>query len=206
MISRKWFLAFCALGLISLLFLDRHLDLTVSNMALRKGAQMVTILISPIFNLLLWPLFFLFRFMRKKGWFLCYISLSIGLSYMITLLLKVIAGRARPYIAFNPETPLFSPWNFSGHFHSLPSGHAAISMALFTALSYIFPRRARLLTCIGIALPLTRVILGKHFLGDVLIGEAIGYLVATSCIGKASHTTYRLFGKILGVKHDPASE
>lgn len=206
MISRKWFLAFCALGLLSFFFLDRHVHFSITTPWLHKLANIVSILISPFVNLTVWPLAFLFRFMRKKGWFLCYISLSVGLSYCIAYAIKIVAGRARPYIAFDPGTPLFSPWNFATKFHSFPSGHAAISMALFTALSYIFPRRARLLTFLGILLPLTRVLLNKHFLGDVLIGEAIGYLVATSCLGKASLITYRFFGKILGVSHDPTSK
>jgi membrane-associated phospholipid phosphatase len=189
-------------GLIAVLFLDKHLSMLVVHGNTYKVVKVVSYCISPLFNAALWPLLFLVQLLRKKGWFMCYITASMGFAYILMYPIKMIIGRARPHLFFQKGMAGFHPLNLNHQLHSLPSGHAVISMAVFTALAYIYPRRSTLLLVIGMALPLTRVALGKHFLGDVLIGEAIGCLVATLFMGKITHIIYQFFGRIVGVTHD----
>jgi membrane-associated phospholipid phosphatase len=61
----------------------------------------------------------------------------------------------------------------------LPSGHVSVSTALWGGLSAVFRNRAVLVFGM-VAVPLialSRMVLGRHFLGDVLAGGALGALV-----------------------------
>ena len=69
---------------------------------------------------------------------------------------------------------------------SFPSGHAALSLALYGFLTYLawknFPQRYRIILVAIAALlvgliGLSRLYLGLHFVSDVLVGYAIGTIL-----------------------------
>lgn len=86
-------------------------------------------------------------------------------------LVKLVFARARPELAYYRETT-----------YSFPSGHSAAGAAFFGVLAYILVR-ARLapaglavagsLLCI-LAIGMSRLILGEHYLSDVLNGYLVG--------------------------------
>ncbi|WP_138465872.1 phosphatase PAP2 family protein [Poseidonocella sp. HB161398] len=86
-------------------------------------------------------------------------------------LLKLAFGRARPEISYFLETS-----------HSFPSGHAAISVALYGSLALLLWRERLIGPTLAIwsgvgmaaALGMTRIYLVEHFLSDVLNGWVIG--------------------------------
>ena len=67
----------------------------------------------------------------------------------------------------------------AGSSFGLPSGHVSVSTALWGGLSAVFRNRAVL--ALGMVMvplmALSRMVLGRHFLGDVLAGGALGALV-----------------------------
>ncbi|BAU65913.1 phosphoesterase, PA-phosphatase related [Stanieria sp. NIES-3757] len=102
---------------------------------------------------------------------------AIGLNYW----LKLLFGRARPEL-----------WDrlIDVGLHSFPSGHAMVSMAIYTFLGYClakqFPQRPReicVLTAILIgAIGFSRLYLGVHWPTDVAAGYAIGLMWAITWI------------------------
>ena len=93
-------------------------------------------------------------------------------------LAKPFAGRLRPSIEEFRVVAADIESNFS-----LPSGHATVSAGM---LGYLWARLSKNLKAIGIAIValvmLSRVYLGVHFIGDVILGAFLGFV-----IGKVMH-------------------
>jgi len=103
---------------------------------------------------------------------------SIALSGILVDLLKVIVGRPRPKLLFASGAYEFSWIGLGADHWSFPSGHAATAAALATTLWCLWPRPL-LLYAIAIALvAASRVVMGAHYLSDVIMGAVIGIVVA----------------------------
>ncbi|MHB8379080.1 MAG: phosphatase PAP2 family protein [Acidimicrobiales bacterium] len=98
----------------------------------------------------------------------------VGGQFFVADVIKSIVGRARPH--FDQLT------GFSGT--SFPSGHAVATSACFAAFALVIGRRRSPLVrailtgfAVGLALGIawTRVMLGVHWLTDVLAGLALGW-------------------------------
>jgi undecaprenyl-diphosphatase len=61
---------------------------------------------------------------------------------------------------------------------SFPSGHSAAAMAVALGFAYGFPDLAALLVMLAVLVGLSRVVLGVHFPGDVLVGQLIACVTA----------------------------
>ena len=61
---------------------------------------------------------------------------------------------------------------------SMPSNHAANIFSLATILSYFYNRFTLLLYFFAILIAFSRVYVGVHFPGDVIIGGFLGYFIA----------------------------
>lgn len=109
-----------------------------------------------------------------------FLSLTVLGQFAVTNLVKWIVDRARPNI--DPLT------GFSGP--SFPSGHAAAAAASYAAFALLLGRRRSRRTKtilvggaagISVAVALTRVLLGVHWLTDVLAGLAVGWAWFAFC-------------------------
>ncbi len=67
--------------------------------------------------------------------------------------------------------------------YSLPSGHTAAGFVMATLISTFFPQWAWLGWCWGTLIGASRILLGVHFLTDVVIGAGLGI----SCAHLALH-------------------
>src|SRR6476660_7257917 len=87
--------------------------------------------------------------------------------------LKKLSGRKRPCeIQEHCWATLLPPDQFS-----FPSGHTITAFSVSVALSHFYPDlTAGLLFC-AISIAASRILLGMHFLSDVLAGAAIGTLL-----------------------------
>ena len=115
---------------------------------------------------------------------------TLGNAATVTLL-KLAFGRNRPDFAVFEESS-----------HSFPSGHAAISVALFGTL-FVLAWRERLIgptmalvgaVTAAIAIGGTRVYLAEHFLSDVLNGWTVGAIWMVIGIATAEILRQRLSG------------
>jgi undecaprenyl-diphosphatase len=61
---------------------------------------------------------------------------------------------------------------------SFPSGHTITAFAVSVALSAFYPELATGLLFCAVSIAASRVLLGMHFLSDVVAGAAIGTTVA----------------------------
>jgi len=98
------------------------------------------------------------------------------ISGLLLLLLKSIFGRARPYISPDFMPINFNPFTLDWDFQSYPSGHTQVGFTLATFLSIIYPKGTKYFFLFAIIVGLSRVVLEKHYLGDVLAGAYIGIL------------------------------
>ncbi len=108
--------------------------------------------------------------------------LGLGRTCVITLLLvraivepaKWLIGRARPAISAGLE-PLFVGPASSDDFHAFPSGHAASAFGVATGVAGLFPKYRHIAWIWAWLICLSRVVLGRHFVADVIAGGILGY-------------------------------
>uniref|UniRef100_A0A7C5U5L3 Phosphatase PAP2 family protein n=1 Tax=Fervidobacterium nodosum TaxID=2424 RepID=A0A7C5U5L3_9BACT len=103
-----------------------------------------------------------------------YTSFTILESFVATsgvvVLLKFLVGRARPYTDNNPFT--FKPFSFSEDYQSFPSGHTALSWAIFTPVALRF---GDIWYAVPVVFSAQRLWSNNHWTSDVLFATSIGY-------------------------------
>ena len=72
---------------------------------------------------------------------------------------------------------------------SFPSGHTMTAFAIALVVSYFYPTLEWPLYFLAVSIALSRVVLGMHFLSDVLAGAVLG-----SALGLASIVTFASYG------------
>ena len=93
---------------------------------------------------------------------------------IFSMILKVIVGRARPYTG---EIG-FSPFTFGSAHASWPSGHTTSAFAFAVAMGIAYPKLRWPLLALAALTGFSRMVLDKHYLGDVIMGATIGTLGA----------------------------
>jgi membrane-associated phospholipid phosphatase len=110
----------------------------------------------------------------RRGAVLGFVLLVVGGELILQNVTKLIVDRARPDI--------HRLTGFSGS--SFPSGHATTAAATFAAIAFLIGRRRSHRTkavlaggaaAVAVAVATTRVLLGVHWLTDVLAGLAMGW-------------------------------
>ena len=104
------------------------------------------------------------------------IAVSTGIAIFLTL--KKSAKRRRP-CAFEPHcwATLLPPDQFS-----FPSGHTITAFAVAVSLSHYYPDLTFGLVFCAVSVAASRILLGMHFLSDVVAGAVIGSLLARAAI------------------------
>jgi undecaprenyl-diphosphatase len=98
-------------------------------------------------------------------------ALGLALSHAIVQIIKRSVLRERPRDAVESLVPIPDEFSF-------PSGHAAAAMALAFAYAIAYPAWALPLLIVAAAVGFSRVRLGVHYPGDVLVGQAIAVGIA----------------------------
>ena len=107
-----------------------------------------------------------------------FVFAAIAVSGILIDILKPLLGRARPKLLALEEFYGYRPLTFDADFYSLPSGHANTLLVLATLVALLAPRWRRWAFGVFGLLALTRVVVGAHYLSDVVAGGAIA--VATT--------------------------
>lgn len=101
-------------------------------------------------------------------------------------IVKHLVGRARPDWV-QGATRFFGPfgiWNNgpSMPIDSMPSGHTAAAFAMAVALSWRWPRATAIWFATAAGVGVSRVLLDRHFLSDVVLGALLGTAVAVAAL------------------------
>jgi undecaprenyl-diphosphatase len=95
-------------------------------------------------------------------------ALSAAVAVGLFMRLKRVIGRKRP---FEPHcwAKLLPPDQFS-----FPSGHSMTACAVTVPLSEFYPQLALALLFCALSVAASRIVLGMHFLSDVVVGSGLG--------------------------------
>jgi undecaprenyl-diphosphatase len=104
---------------------------------------------------------------------------------LIFKILKKISHRKRP-CQYEPHcwSKVLPPDQFS-----FPSGHTMTAFSIALVLSYYYPPLQAPLFFLAISIAISRVVLGMHFLSDVLAGMVLGV-----ALGLASIVAFAVLG------------
>jgi len=114
---------------------------------------------------------------NKRKWVLP-LWVTMGFSVVVSYVLKILINRQRPYVLEIVETlpSLISSshliWNFS-----FPSFQAMLAFCAVPILAKEFPKFKYIWIVFAGLVAFSRVYFGLHFMSDVLVGGAIGYLI-----------------------------
>jgi len=104
--------------------------------------------------------------------------LLLGWSHLAVQIVKRTVGRPRPQLTEGIESLIEIPDRFS-----FPSGHSCAAMAVAIGFSTAFPALAMPLLILALLVGFSRVMLGVHYPGDVVVGQAIALLTAYPLLG-----------------------
>lgn len=97
---------------------------------------------------------------------------SFAVTSLITITTKFIVGRARPYKEESAYS--FKPFNLSEEYQSFPSGHAALSWAIFTPIALKY---GDFWYSVPIVISAQRLWSDNHWTSDVLFGASLGMTI-----------------------------
>ncbi len=109
-----------------------------------------------------------------------FLATVVASEFVVNNLIKIAVGRERPNVARLVEAQGFS----------FPSGHTAASAAVYAAIALVAgrgrSRRTKAVLAgiaggITVAVAISRVLLGAHWLTDVIAGSAVGWTCFALC-------------------------
>lgn len=107
-----------------------------------------------------------------------FVFVSLVLSGIIVLLIKIIGGRFRPEMYFKEDAFGFDFFHLSHTMTSFPSGHSATSMGAAAAFALLFPKFRLFFYLFGLLVMISRVVIVRHYPSDIMIGALIGVLTS----------------------------
>ncbi len=112
---------------------------------------------------------------------------SLIISSLFTTSLKLIIGRARPYIKTGPHQ--FNHFNLKtdGRYSSMPSGHTSSIFSMMTVIAKQYNTMWVKVPAytFAVSVGMQRINEGKHWASDVLLGGVIGYLVGKTIVERS---------------------
>ena len=188
-------LVFVTLAIVAIKFPNNDFDRVLADLIEIKVLVQTAKIISLIFNdkllLLLMILLSAFLVWIKEVKKAVFIFFTAGLGGFFLALLKYSIQRVRPL----PE--IHDGFSF-------PSGHSTFVALFFLALIFVINKK-ELLTVLAtfaiIAVPISRMVLGAHFLSDVTAGLLLGSIIVDFM--KVYYSSiYNIIMRLLGKKYE----
>ncbi|MGV8840025.1 MAG: phosphatase PAP2 family protein [Bauldia sp.] len=117
------------------------------------------------------------------GFLAGYVFLAVGGAALVVNVFKQLIGRGRPVGYEDDGAFSFDPFNFDYGNASFPSGHSATAGAFIVCGFLLFPRLRLPFLAIGLAVAVSRIVVGAHFPSDVLAGLFVGAAWAYALAG-----------------------
>jgi len=122
-----------------------------------------------------------------------FLFVAVAGSGLLTDAIKPLVGRLRPKLLFEGHLYGFDPFHTGYEYNSLPSGHATTIFALAAALSLFFPRWRLPLFTLAAIVGLSRIVVGAHYLSDVMAGAWVGVMTVPLLMLLCRHRNWPLF-------------
>jgi undecaprenyl-diphosphatase len=102
---------------------------------------------------------------------------AVAISTLIFMLVKRASRRKRP-CQLEPHcwSTVLPPDQFS-----FPSGHSITAFSIAMTVGSFYPQFQEALLVCAVSIAISRVVLGMHFLSDVIVGSGIGALLGYGC-------------------------
>ena len=170
---------FFSLSLLSYIFFDRPLLFLIEKHPF-PALKFASFLIYPPLHLLLWLGLFLLVHLKQNQWQRPFFAIIVSQFICLTFarISKFLVGRARPEVFLQKGLYGFYGLQWDNHYHSFPSGHTLTAFALSCSLASIFPRFRLLFYLLATFLSLSRPLLLKHYLSDVIATAPIGIIIS----------------------------
>lgn len=115
---------------------------------------------------------------KTKNSYAFFMFCSILSACVVTGVLKIIFGRARPIFYEALDIVGFFPMATEWAFHSMPSGHATASFASLVMMGLLAPKMRPVTWTLATVVGISRVCVGAHWPTDVILGAFIGMVAA----------------------------
>tara|TARA_R110000868_G_scaffold262401_2_gene521134 strand:- start:115244 stop:115891 length:648 start_codon:yes stop_codon:yes gene_type:complete len=104
------------------------------------------------------------------------------LSGVLVQIMKFIVGRPRPKMLPEYNVEWFE---FGARMNSWPSGHTITTFAFLACVLPFYPRKIQIpMVLLAGLIGFSRVGIGAHYMGDVISGAVLGYVVGTLLLQK----------------------
>lgn len=107
-----------------------------------------------------------------------FVLVAVGIPGLLTVVLKILFGRARPSLYDQYGAFSFHPFTVKAVFASFPSGHATTIGSVTAVLVLLFPRGKYLFLPVGLWFASTRIFVGAHYPSDTVVGFGLGFGLA----------------------------
>jgi len=116
------------------------------------------------------------KFIQNSKIFFIFLFTATLLTGALTQLIKHIIGRPRPNYSSENNFFGFEFFSFESSLHSFPSGHTSTIFIVALALSMLTPKIKIYYIFFALIVGFSRVIVGAHFLTDVIGGIVIAFV------------------------------
>ncbi|WP_054313996.1 phosphatase PAP2 family protein [Mesorhizobium sp. 1M-11] len=107
-----------------------------------------------------------------------FVLVAVGLPGLLTIVLKILIGRARPALYDEYGAFSFHAFTVKAIFASFPSGHATTIGSVTAILVLFFPRGKYAFLLLGLWFASTRIFVGAHYPSDTIVGFGLGFGLA----------------------------
>jgi len=121
-----------------------------------------------------------FRYKQRPGYAkqALYVFVTNAVAGVGVWLFKIPFGRVRPQLYLEENLYGFEWFEITPKYVSFPSGHTITVISSAVALSLLFPKWKYPILLFGTLVALSRVVVGAHYLSDVLFASFLGTAVA----------------------------